>query len=421
MEVVMKKKLQPSARRLRAVSIALALAIVLVPAVVGIRSAEAQTFSVLYTFTGPDGANPNAALIRDAKGNFCGTTYRGGSGSCDYGCGTVFKLDKTGKETVLYSFSGTDGQNPSAVLLRDPAGNLYGTTEYGGASGQGTVFKLDKTGKETVLHSFTGTGGDGALPLGGLVRDAKGNLYSTTAGGGDISACSFIGCGVVFKLDSTGNETLLYTFTGSGGDGANPDAGLVRDANGNFYGTTGGGGASGYGPVFEVDKTGKETVLYSFTGTGGDGANPSAGLVRDAKGNFYGTTYHGGDLTCDPPFGCGTVFKLDKTGKETVLYTFTSTGEGWANPEAGLLRDAKGNLYGTTYYGGASNYGSVFKLDKTGKETALYSFTGGSDGSYPYAGLVGDAEGNLYGTASDGGDLNCPSGYGCGTVFKLTP
>jgi uncharacterized repeat protein (TIGR03803 family) len=264
--------------------------------------------------------------------------------------GTVFKLDTTGRETVLHSFTGTpDGAIPRAALVRDAAGNLYGTTVFGGASiGYGTVFKLDTTGKETVLHSFTAT--DGSGPVAALVRDAAGNLYGTTAyGGASLS-------GTVFKLDTSGTETVLHSFTGRA-DGAIPYAALVRDHAGNLYGNTAYGGASGYGTVFKLDTTGRETVLHSFTGAS-DGASPFDALVRDPAGNLYGTATFGGDPFCSS--GCGTVFKLDTTGKETVLHSFTGRADG-AIP-AGLVRDPAGNLYGTTYYGGAFGYGVVFKL-----------------------------------------------------------
>jgi uncharacterized repeat protein (TIGR03803 family) len=317
----------------------------------------------------------------------------------------VFKVDTTGKETVLHSFTGsTDGKWPKTGLVRDTAGNLYGTTGGGGTSGNGSVFKLDTTGKETVLYSFTGSP-DGSSP-GNLIRDANGNLYGTTVLGG--ASCN---CGTVFKVDATGKETVLYVFTSGNGntDGRNPGAGLVRDGAGNLYGTTVNGGRSGKGTVFKVDTTGKETVLHSFAGTGGDGANPYASLVRDAAGNLYGTTFLGG-TSCN----CGTIFKVDATGKETVVHSFT--GLDGEYPLAGLVRDSAGNLYGTTTGGGTSGYGVVFKLNETGTETVLHSFTGGTtDGNSPYAGLVRDAAGNLYGTTHSGGASNY------GTVFKLTP
>jgi uncharacterized repeat protein (TIGR03803 family) len=406
---------QNSEPRLRAVSVALALAIVLLPALVATRSAQGQTFTVLYSFTGgADGAETYAGLILDAAGNLYGATYWGGASGGFNGYGTVFKLAKTGKETALYTFTGgSDGAHPAyEYLVRDAAGNLYGTTAYGGAytgdNGYGTVLKVDKTNKETVLYTFTG-GSDGANPYAGLVRDAAGNLYGTTLNGGAS------GLGTVFKLNKAGKETVLHSFTGGGGDGSYPYAGLVRDAKGNLYGTAYEGGSSGCylgygcGVVFKVDATGKETVLYAFTGTGGDGGFPDAGLVRDTQGNLYGTTAGQGAS------GYGTVFKLDKKGKETVLYSFTGTGGDGAYPYSDLVRDAMGNLYGTTSQGGGSGAGTVFKLDKTGNETVLYSFTGGDDGYDPWAGLVRDTKGNLYGTTVGRG------AYGWGTVFKLTP
>ena len=311
----------------RVAGAALALAIMFVPVVLAAGSAQAQTYAetVLHSFTvtGGDGAYSLAGLVLDAQGNLYGTTDGGGAGY-----GTVFKVDTAGKETVLYSFTGTggDGAVPEAGLVQDAQGNLYGTTVDGGAFGQGTVFKLDTTGKETVLYSFTGY--DGSGPEAGLVLDAQGNLYGTTKYGGNLACYAPYGCGTVFKLDTTGKETVLYSFTGTGtGDGEAPEAGLVLDTKGNLYGTTpyGGtnGGASNGGTVFKVDTTGKETVLYSFAGTGaGDGQNPEAGLVLDAQGNLYGTTYFGGANAG------GTVFKVDTTGKETVLHSFTGTGGG---------------------------------------------------------------------------------------------
>jgi len=394
--------------------------------------------TVLHSFTGsPDGIVPyGSTLVRDAQGNLYGTTAYGGDASCSsgigIGCGTVFKVDATGKETVLYSFIGTwvgsvdvgDGMYPYAGVVLDAQGNLYGTTAGGGTHGAGAVFKLDTTGKETVLYSFGGTAGDGADPSAGLVLDAQGNLYGTTMVGGDTT-CTYLGsCGTVFKVDATGKETVLYRFTGTGGDGANPMAGLVLDAQGNLYGTTYSGGTYGNGTVFKLDTTGKETVLYSFTGTGGDGAMPRAGLVLDAEGNLYGTTGAGGSAECGSS-GCGALFKLDTTGKETVL--FSSFGEehnGWG-PYGGLVLDAEGNLYGTTFGGGSGSScehgcGTVFKVDTSGNGTVLYSFAGGADSAYPDAGLVRDAEGDLYGTTRGGAWATGGSASAGGTVFELT-
>jgi uncharacterized repeat protein (TIGR03803 family) len=391
-------------------------------------------FSILHSFAGgTDGDYPAAGLVQDAQGNLYGTTEAGGDGACDKGnsCGTVFMVPATGTETVLYSFTGAggDGAFPIAGLVRDAQGDLYGTTAGGGQDscpgsyGCGTVFKVTATGTETVLYSFTGAGGDGESPNAGLVLDAQGNLYGTTEYGGD-GACGYgSGCGTVFELSPNGsggwNETVLYSFTGAGGDGAFPNTGLVLDAQGNLYGTTeaGGGGVcangNACGTVFQVTTTGQEAVLYSFTGAGGDGGNPYAGLVRDAQGNLYGTTgYYGED-------GYGTVFQVTTTGQETVLYSFTGAGGDGKNPYAGLVLDTQGNLYGTTNGGGAGNAGTVFEVTAPGKETVLFSWMLG-DGAGPN-GLVRDAQGNLYGTTSLGGDVACANGHGCGTVFRLAP
>jgi len=326
---------------------------------------------VLYNFHGPDGATPLGGLIRDAQDNFYGTTFGGGNLFCDstdYGCGTVFKLTPSGRETVLYRFSGgADGRYPAAALVRDAQGNLYGTTKEGGDlscdltnDGCGTVFRVEVTpnGTETVLYTFTG-GADGGYPVAALVRDEQGNLYGTTEVGG------LYGQGTVFMLTPTGTETVLYNF--SGPDGAAPMGGLIRDAQGNFYGTTEVGGLYGQGTVFMLTPTGTETVLYTFTG-GADGGYPVAALVRDEQGNLYGTTDVGGNSPCFPTGGCGTVFKVSPAGIETVLY----------------------------------------------------AFTGGTDGQNPSGSLILDSQGNLYGTTNLGGDLSCNS-YGCGTVFEVIP
>jgi len=402
-----------AAMRLGVAGAALALVAILVTAVFS-GSAQAQTFTLLYTFTGgADGGDPIGGLIMDGQDNLYGTTAEGGNPACPHGCGTVFKLDTTGKETVLYSFTGTgkDGFFPSASLVRDAQGNLYGTTQGGGTGKYGTVFELDPTGNETILYSFTGAG-DGATPRSGLVLDDQGNLYGTTDSGGNLTCDGGLGCGTVFKVGPSGTETVLHSFTGMGGDGVVPSGGLALDAQGNLYGTTEFGGEYGspfgYGTVFKVDGTGKETVLHSFNLT--DGYDPWAGLVLDALGNLYGTTRQGSPGVAGGP---GVVFKLTKKNKETVLHRFGRPNDGLF-PTAGVVRDAQGNLYGTTSSGGFWNCGTVFKIDKTGKETLLYVFTGGSDGASPYAGLVQDAQGNLYGTTT--------GSFGTGgTVFKITP
>jgi uncharacterized repeat protein (TIGR03803 family) len=381
-----------------------ALPMLAVTIVLGPATIRAQTFTVLYSFKGTrDGAVPYATLIRDPQGNLYGTT----SG----GWGSIFRLDPAGKLKVMHQFNGKDGQTPYAGVIRDAKGNLYGTAYTGGDYSYGTVFKLAKSGKLMVLHSFGG--GDGAYPRAPLIRDERGNLYGTTQEGGTE------GCGTVFKVDSTGKETVLSDLCDFGGD--TPFAGLIMDSEGNLYGATALGGPhqgsncieTGCGTIFRLDRNGRGSQLYAFT-DGPDGANPLAGLVRDQKGNLFGTTWNGGDAGCNFGLGCGVVFKLSRNGKETPLYQFTSLGEG--EPVAPLVRDAAGNFYGTASgneCGGSC--GIVFKVDKTGKETVLHTFTNGMDGAQPNGGLLLDQKGNLYGTASTGGM------YGKGTVFKITP
>jgi uncharacterized repeat protein (TIGR03803 family) len=402
----------------------------LLASAIGPTQAQARKFKVLHTFHGPDGASPFGELVRDQAGNLYGTTGGGGNGTCyrGYTCGTAFKLDKSGKQVWLHSFNLRNGMQPLAGLLRDAEGNLYGTTALGGDTtcyklGCGTVFKLDRNGKEKekLLYRFTGTP-DGFFPVAPLIQDTAGNFYGTTEEGGNSG-----GLGTVFKIDGNGGETVLYNFSGRT-DGCGPHGGLIQDSAGNFYGTAEQGGTSGfcvgYGVVFKVDSVGRQTVLYSFRG-GTDGAYPVGRLLLDAAGNLYGTTYQGGNGGCSVGQGCGTVFKLDASGHETVLYRFTGGADG-EFPASGLVSDKAGNLYGTTTFGGALRNcngdacGVVFKLSTTGKETVLYSFTGGSDGTEPKE-LLRDAQGNLYGVATGGGDISCFPPDGCGVVFKLTP
>jgi uncharacterized repeat protein (TIGR03803 family) len=363
--------------------------------------AHANSERVLFNFFGTPfgdsttGNTPVAGLIRDASGNLYGTTALGGDFNGIQEGGVVFKVSPRGKETVLHTFTGNDGQGPAAGLLMDANGNLYGTTAGGGAANDGVVFRVTPHGRETVLHSFAG--GDGATPMAGVIVDAGGNLYGTTRFGGAGNE------GVVFKLSPSGKETVLYSFTG-GDDGSEPLAGLVRDGNGNFYGTTSEGGANNAGVVFKLTPRGRETVLYSFTG-GDDGGLPRAGLILDADGNLYGTTSEGG------PANDGVVFKLSPGGRETVLYSFTGGNDG-AFPFGGVIRDTNGNLYGTANSGGVAKNGVVFRVTPRGRETVLYSFTD-PGGANPAAGLIMDENGNLYGTASVGG-----TGSG-GFVFEV--
>src|SRR5580700_5774990 len=313
----------------------------------------------------------------------------------------------TYSEIVLHSFDikrQPTGAVPIAGVIRDPAGNLYGTASSGGGWGQGVVYEVNTTGALTVLHAFQG-GADGRTPWGGVIRDAAGNLYGTVEFGGDFSGkvCGGAdgqGCGLIYKLDATGHETVLYAFKGAA-DGAYPVGSLLLDSAGNLYGITSYGGAGTGGTVFKLSPAGEITVLYSFTGTA-DGGTPMAGVIRDQAGNLYGTTELGGTACAGSSFGCGVVYKLDTTGHETVLHAFTGGTDG-GKPYAGVIRDAGGNLYGTTEYGGQSGLGVVFRLDPAGHETVLYAFPGGTAGRHPMGGLSGDSEGNLDGTTANGG------------------
>jgi uncharacterized repeat protein (TIGR03803 family) len=324
--------------------------------------------------------------------------------------GVVFKLDQLGNETVLHTFTGgADGGYPAGALLRDAAGNLYGTTLSGGNFGGlcpplgcGVVFRLDPTGNEHVLHSFTGT--DGAQPVGNMTQDDAGNFYGTASLGGAYDSCSY-GCGAVFKVDLDGNETVLHSF--SGADGEYPNGGLALDGEGNLYGTTGYGGARQDGVAFRLSSTGVETVLRSFYRQ--DGAIPIGGVIRDAEGSLYGATYAGGT----GKFGSGVIFKLGFSG-ETVLFDFT--GLNGSQPNGGLIADSTGNLFGTTGLGGPFGNGVVFELSPAGVETVLYAFRGTTDGTLPVVGLL-SYKGYLYGTTQfTGSDFT-----GFGVIFRVTP
>src|ERR1039458_10243465 len=383
---------------------------------------------VLYSFYGgTDGNGPEAGLIFDAAGNLYGTTGAGGTANA----GTAFELTPTAgggwTETVLHSFTPYygDGTGPSAGLIFDAAGNLYGTTRGGGTYGAGTVFELTPAGggswTEKVLYSFGAYGTDGVVPYAGLIFDAAGNLYGTTNAGG-----TYYQYGTVFELTPAGGgnwtETVLHNFVANGTDGYYPWAGLAFDRFGNLYGTTQDGGTYVVGTVFELTPAGggnwTETVLHNFNNNGTDGIIPLAGLIFDAAGNLYGTTTEGGTP------GGGTVFELTPAGggswTEKVLYNFNYNGtDGWG-PQVGLVFDAAGNLYGTTPWGGTYTDGTVFELTPAGSggwtETVLHNFNefGNGDGYYPLAGLILDAAGNLYGTTSVGGTY-----YNYGTVFEL--
>ena len=366
------------------------------------QPAPAQTLKALYSFTGAaDGGGPFPAVIRDAAGNLYGTTDYAGAAFA----GVVFKVSKTGQETVLYNFCSlsacTDGQYPYAPLVRDAAGNLYGTTQYGGTAGLGVVFQLSVTGTETVLHSFTG-GADGALPYGGLFRDKAGNLYGTTESGGKANL------GVVFKISKAGKETVLHSFTGAVNDGSEPaSASFYMDAKGNLYSVTSHGGTANEGVLYKLSPKRKLTVLHSFTAGTTDGCYPYGTPAVDAHGNMYGGT--GGCGTSN----LGVVWKVSKNGTEKILHNFAGASDG-QSPLAGVILDKAGNIYGTTNTGGASGFGTAFEVNKNGKFILLHAFTGGTDGKYLYGGLILDPKGRIYGTTINGGT----GGYG--TVWRIT-
>jgi uncharacterized repeat protein (TIGR03803 family) len=421
---------------------------------------------VLYSFQGvPDGAVPTGAVVFDKAGNLYGATLDGGASTCDGPgqCGTVYKLappaTKGGAwtETVLYIFKGhaqNDGATPEGGLVTDEAGNLYGTTGYGGsgpclllggAVGCGTVYEISPPAKqddpwtETVLYSFQG-GKDGYVASGDLVFDKAGNLYGATLfGGGKGTTCdSLYGgqCGTVFKLSPPktkgGNwtEKLLHAFAGAT-DGANPNGGLLLDSKGAIYGTTVWGGSTacqgpGCGTVFGLKPPKKgggawtEEMIHRFI-DGNDGAGPNGDLIFDAKGALYGTAGGGG------PASGGVVFRFAKranTWGQTVLHAFSGSGNAPCCPLAGLVFDDSGNLYGVSL-SGTYFRGTVFRLHAPRTSTdgwifdLLYTMEGVPDSAYPEAGLIFGKAGGPYGTTQGGGTGTCSGG--CGTVFEVSP
>jgi len=385
---------------------------------VTVVSAQAQTLTLLHTFTSrPDGLTPIGGVIQDQAGNLYGTTARGGTGTQ----GTVFKIDPSGHEMVLFNFASRPvGLDPEAGLVIDSSGNLYGTTELGGSQGKGTIFKIDPSGHETVLHSFLCCPPLGKNPVASLILDGAGNLYGTALNGGDQAEN-----GTVFKLSPSGTLTVLHEFngrnqvlslnpTGFVSDGINPRGPLFLDGSGNLWGTTYQGGSNNKGTVFVISNTGQYFLFYNFGSSGGnaDGKWPAAGVILDPSRGVVGTCSNGGT------HNGGTVFQIDGNA-ETVLHNFGAPGDGqW--PLGGLAIDANGNLYGTTSSGGAGQLaGNVFKIDNAGNYSVLHSFNGSSDGAAPAAGVIVGADGSLYGTCSEGGPGNGFFGIG-GTVFKLT-
>jgi uncharacterized repeat protein (TIGR03803 family) len=389
------------------------------PAIASGRSAAhrlSASYQQLYRFSpAQDGARPGGGLL-DVSGTLYGTTDAAGRGG--KGKGTVYRITTGGEHKVLYRFQGEpDGRNPQSGLL-NVNGTLYGTTENGGPSGNGTVYSVSTSGTEKVLYAFKGAGGsDGCRPEARLV-DVMGTLYGTTTGCGNFKCNSEYGCGTVFSVTTSGQETVLHSFAGCCSDGADPEAELTY-VNGVLYGTTSIGGledpGSG-GTVFSITLAGEEKVLYTFQG-GSDGAEPDSGLI-DVNGMLYGTTFYGGShAACDDGQGCGTVYRVSTTGAEKVLYGFAGRSDG-AGP-ASDLSEMNGVLYGTTSYGGNSHgfgSGTIFKVSTTGRERVLYRFGATqNDGVTPSSPLT-KLNRTLYGTTAYGGGT-----HGYGTVFALTP
>jgi uncharacterized repeat protein (TIGR03803 family) len=408
----------------------LSVVVVLAILVAANASWAAGKLRILHTFTSGDVAAPNGdgPLAFDSSGNLYGTTGTGGSGSgCGGGCGTVFQLRPTSSgwtESVLYNFSnnGDSAYGPQFGVSLDTAGNLYGTASFGAPS-CGTIFQLVPNfgggWTENILHAFNPNNipGDACNPSSALVSDAAGNLYGLTSSGGTY------GEGAAFELTAISggawSYSVIYSFGAQFGDSGGPSGNLALDGAGDLFGTSLSGGFYGVGTVFRLSLTSAGwtgTVIYDFTG-GDNGQYPEAGVTFDPQGNLYGTTYGGG------ADAVGVVYQLKPTRRGFwtlhVIHSFTGNNDGGHPSFGSLAIDGKGSLYGETLYGGFYGYGAVFELMKptTGRgfETVLHSFANGPDGENPSGGLIFDPAGNLYGTVPTGG----ASGYGI--VFEVIP
>jgi uncharacterized repeat protein (TIGR03803 family) len=389
------------------------LAIMAFMTTLAMQPAQAQHFRVLHEFhDGPkDGASPSGALIRDPAGNLYGTTGFGGAHSA----GAVYKIDTAGAESVLFSFDGAHGDIPISSLILDQAGNLYGTAK-GGPNGDGVIFRVTPSGEETVLFDFPEkTGIDPVFPIGGLLMDKRGNLYGATNLGGNGNCID--GCGSIYRLNTAGKAHMIHQFSG-GADGLNPLGNLIADANGNLYGVAQVGGDLncsspgfddlGCGTVFKLDRNEKFTLLHTFHGRS-DGEIPQAGLLLNpVDGSLYGAASSGNKS------GKGVIFRISK-GKYTVVHQFTGTDGSTPNGE--MILDEAGNIYGTTQGGGSHGLGTAFVLSPAGQLKVLHNFTGGRDGLGPLTGLARDPADNLFGTAIK----NLRTKHNVGDVFEITP
>jgi uncharacterized repeat protein (TIGR03803 family) len=404
-EWIMKNTQQHRRMQLPAASAALVLAAVLVSAVITAQSAQADTFTTLVNFNGTNGASPYyMSLVQGTNGNLYGTTEGGGANNG----GTVFRVTPSGTLTTLYNFCAqtgcTDGYEPYAGLVLGTDGNFYGTTYEGGANDAGTVFKITSAGVLTVLHSFN-ISVDGAFPYAALIEATNGKLYGTTSEGGAN------GFGTVFSITTGGTLTTLASFP----DGYST-ASLVQGANGIFYGTTFDGGPNHAGTVFSITAGGTLTTLYNFCSLAAcaDGSNPLAALIQATNGDFYGTTYQGGT---GGGSGDGTVFSITPGGTLTTLHSFDGANDGEV-PYAGLIQASNGTFYGTTENGGPSGAGTVFSITSGGKLTTLATFSDITGGGYfPEGGLLQATNGTLYGTTTYGTTVE--GGANDGIVFSL--
>jgi uncharacterized repeat protein (TIGR03803 family) len=371
------------------------LMLALAPAIILAMPSAAQTFTTLAVFNGANGTYPgvDTSLAQGTDGNLYGTTDGGGAG----GSGTIFKLSPAGTLSTLHDFTDVDGGSPeSGLLVQTTNGSFFGTTSTGGVYGDGTIFKITLGGALTTIHNFDGT--DGVLPWGGLVQATSGNFYGTTVWGGANSN------GTVFTITRNGVLTTLHRFSLT--DGANPNSGLIQASDGNFYGTTVFGGANGYGTVFKITPGGVLTSLHSFTST--EGKNPTGGLVQAKNGKLYGTTAEG-----EAGYRYGTIFEISTSGAFRTLHMFGGVdGEG---PDAGLIQATDGGLYGTTYGGGATNSGTIFKVTTSGILTTLYSFP--PEAGVPLSRLHQATDGNFYGATTWN---QTSSDTRNGTLFRLS-
>ncbi len=376
---------------------------------VGIESIQsiASNYTILYSFPAGAIGEPFGGLTMDSTGNLYGAIDA--FGCCGSG-NALFKVSPSGSESVLYTFVvGLDADYPNGSLVINGSGNLVGTGEGNGMNGSGAIFEVTPSGAESLLYSFPfdqapNPNMGGANPSAGLIMDSAGNFYGTTIYGGAN------GTGTVFKVTPSGEESVLHSFTAAPGnrnaDGSYPISPLIMDEAGNLYGTTGAGGTLGMGTVFKISASGQDSTLYDITGDGN--STMYSGVVRDSAGNLYGTTSGGGASNK------GSVFKVTPSGEGSILYSFKGGADGQA-PSWGVIMDGAGNLYGTTTFGGAAGYGTVFKVTPSGVEAVMYTFGGAplNDGATPNSGLIMDGDSNLYGVTESGGSA------GVGTVFRI--